>query len=902
MSKMTKTAGPYKLFNLQFSDPAMESEFLSIKEKNVMRNFELTVSFLMLLNLLILIPAIIHHQKADIIISATGIAVLLTLFFIRNRYKHYVQYITLFVILFYNITRLILVKGQYHNAVKASLLLNGYVIASIQIITILRIISIKHKIIVILLNYGIRLGLVYGLIDSDAVNTISIVRQLATDIFLCYVFYTIERTDRAVFRSFYENREELKKFKELIADSLPQSITIIDSTTRNPFFSNKTFLDIFEPHPQEPETPYLTDSPLVKLTKNVSTENSKVQLDMLQIDDVTLREIGSSIRIPSSSSESNQARGGSRIVYLKEIIASLIQEKLLHDQAVSFPASYFFQEQRKSFEIIMKRVKWDGSDAVALILNDITYQEKLMALKMANLNKDKVIATVSHELRTPLNGIIGLLELTEKRVKDPEVIEFLSLCRDNAHLLMSLVNSILDLQQIGSGKLKLNLAQIDIRRVLNGVIKLFQFQCNQKGIYLQASVSDDIPFSIITDENRLKQVLINLVGNAIKFTTTGGIKIEVIEDFERPEHLQISVMDTGLGIKDEDKGKLFKMYGRLEDGESVNRNGVGLGLTISDALASLLNGQPGNRGIQLVSKYGEGSTFYFQILKEIKSPTQQKRTLNRANLQIETGKKSPYDLLKLHEIKNKLVKEESVDAESSSSPGNDQSSGSDTEAVYYEELITPVEVKSKIQSYMSVRTMSTPDLNFRVRSPNSPRHVELNIQDTNVPPSSTYLSISHKYSSSQVDVFKPTYKRKQTDFDTSDSPRNNSCILIVDDNPLNLLIAENLLRDFGCAIKTAIGGKEAIEKVKICNQEGQRMKAILMDCQMPVMDGFETTKILLKMMTRNEIQQVPIIGWTANNSAEDIKRCYECGMIKHLSKPASQDSLMKALTQLDDLL
>ena len=684
-----------------------------------------------------------------------------------------------------------------------------------------------------------------------------------------------------------------------MADSLPQSITIIDSKTRNPYFSNKTYLEIFEPHPQEPETPYRTESPLVKLKKVESTDESKVQLDMLQIDDITLREIGSlspSFKFSSSSSSET----GARVVYLKEIIATLIQERLLHDQAVSFPASYFFQDQRKSFEVIMKRVKWDRSDAVALILNDITYQEKLMALKMANLNKDKVIATVSHELRTPLNGIIGLLELTEKRVKDPEVIEFLSLCKDNAHLLMSLVNSILDLQQIGSGKLKLNLANIDIRRVLNGVIKLFQFQCNQKGIYLKASVSDDVPFCIMTDENRLKQILINLVGNAIKFTKTGGVKIEVIEDLEQPEHIQVSVMDTGLGIKDEDKGKLFKMYGRLEDGESVNRNGVGLGLTISDALAALLNGQPGGRGIHLVSKYGEGSTFYFQILKETKSPTQPRRHLSRG-LQIETGRKNPHDLLRLQSVRDRLVKEETVDAESSH---GEQSSGSDMEAAYYEELVTPVEVKSKIQSYMSVRTMSTPDLNFRVKSPHSPKHVELNIQDTNLPPSSTYLSsFSHKYSSSQVDLIQPTYRRKQMEYDSSDSPRKkNSCILIVDDNPLNLLIAENLLRDFGCAIKTAIGGKEAIEIVKSCCKEGLTMKAILMDCQMPVMDGFETTKVLLKMMAKQEIQQIPIIGWTANNSAEDIKRCYECGMVKHLSKPASQDSLMKALNQLDDLI
>jgi len=176
-----------------------------------------------------------------------------------------------------------------------------------------------------------------------------------------------------------------------------------------------------------------------------------------------------------------------------------------------------------------------------------------------------------------LNGIIGLLNMTQKRVSHPEALEFISLCKDNAHLLLSLVNSILDLHQINAKKLKLNISKINIRKCLQSVLRLFHFQANQKGITLNLLVSENVPTYIHTDENRLKQIIINLVGNAIKFTYKGGITVKVAEKSKQSNYLDVSVIDTGIGIREEDKGKLFKMYGKLEDEESVNKNGVGLG-------------------------------------------------------------------------------------------------------------------------------------------------------------------------------------------------------------------------------------------------------------------------------------------------------------------------------------
>ena len=122
-------------------------------------------------------------------------------------------------------------------------------------------------------------------------------------------------------------------------------------------------------------------------------------------------------------------------------------------------ASHSSISLKKNYEVILKRVKWDRSDAMAVILSDVTYQDKIAALKLISINKDQIIATVSHELRTPLHGIIGLLEMSESKVEDVEVMEHLSLCKDNAHLLLGLVNSLLDFHQFNTGRLKLSLAK-----------------------------------------------------------------------------------------------------------------------------------------------------------------------------------------------------------------------------------------------------------------------------------------------------------------------------------------------------------------------------------------------------------------------------------------------------------
>jgi len=804
------------IINLKFKDPDMENEYMSIKKQAFFQDFTIFDGYLIVLNLLLVIPGILRDDMRDFYVGISLIALLLGLLLTRKVFRNYVQYLTLIALFAYNISRLVLMKIGYSSASKTSQFYQGYMFAAIQCIVVNRIGRIDQIIITLALSLGLRLGVIIGAIQADPVDPVSLLRQILIDSFMVFVCYSNEKNGRKAFRNFYQSREELSKFKELLDDSLPQSVIILDCQKLSPLFSNNAFSKTFSRKRDEGTT----DPTLTELIDE-NSEGAKPQISSLRVDPATLREVG------STQSDFHNLVFSEEMPQGREFLLKLLESDILHEKVLSVSANYSTSEQRRSFEIAIKKIKWNTLDAVAVILNETTHQEKLIALKAANLNKDKILATVSHELRTPLHAIIGILKMNEPRIKDPEVLENLTLCKDNAHLLLSLVNSILDLHQISTGKLNLNLSRVEIRRFLAEVLRLFSFQCSQKKIYLQVNIDPNVPQNIVTDGNRLRQIIINLVGNALKFTSSGGIKVDVVQDLER---LQISVTDTGVGIKEQDIPKLFKMEGKLEDTQSVNKHGVGLGLTISDALAILLNSsctQEG-AGIAVKSQYKLGSTFSFQILKELAAGNE--------------GSNQEYSL----------------------------------PDISYEELLTPLNLQSKLASYASLIRISSEDKQTILKAQ------KVNQESLN---SLKPQNLSKFYESQPA-------KLEQ---DSSDK----SWILVVDDNPFNLLVASNLIKSVGYSVKLAQGGREAIELVKEMKEQNETLKVIFMDCQMPIMDGFETTTTLLDLMQKEEIQSAPIFGWTAHNSKEDVQRCFDCGMKGHLAKPTSQDELVRVLSEVN---
>jgi len=501
-------------------------------------------------------------------------------------------------------------------------------------------------------------------------------------------------------------------------------------------------------------------------------------------------------------------------------------------------------------------------------------------LKVANKNKDQIIATVSHELRTPLHGIIGLVELADKKMPDPSGKEYLSLCKSNALLLLGLVNSLLDLHQLSTGKIKLNIVKVHLEDMVKEVVKLFQFQAKQKRLLLDFDVAKNVPKDIHTDESRLRQILINLIGNAIKFTSRGSVTVQITQSEQEDDYLKIAVIDTGIGIREADQTKLFQMYGRLKDSEALNKNGVGLGLTISNTLVSILNGKSNQKGIDVTSEHQKGSMFSFKILKNLQEkPIDSKPKIEEKPLAIPSPKKRfGFSVEKLDTERLTSDADELIIKPEKSEEGFDELLISDDINL----KITGYSHRNKSPSNRSFdypRLQTTPEFSRKYRG--------LTVQ--------TAFSLPRFEGSRESLLIPGSTNSHRSHFAQTQRQR---LIVVVDDNPFNLLIAESLVSNLGFSISTSGGGKEAIQDIQDLSSQNKEIHAILMDCQMPVMDGFETTKVLIQMMQKNEIPTTPIIAWTANNTEEDIKRCMDCGMKDHLVKPTSQEAFSNVLSKI----
>ena len=243
-------------------------------------------------------------------------------------------------------------------------------------------------------------------------------------------------------------------------------------------------------------------------------------------------------------------------------------------------------------------------------LKDLTAMEELAREKMNSTLERVMMATITHELRSPLHGILGMLEQIQAQVETPQLLHYCRIGINTGKIMMHLINDILDFSQIEANKLRLNYSTFRPQEIVQECIELFQLQAGRKKIALRMTLkSPDIPV-IYSDMNRYRQIILNLVSNALKFTFKGFIEVS-IKYLPEKGALKTNVQDTGIGISEEDIGKLFRLFGKLERSAQVNTQGVGLGLVVCKKLANALGGD-----IHVKSKLGEGSTFKFFIISQ----------------------------------------------------------------------------------------------------------------------------------------------------------------------------------------------------------------------------------------------------------------------------------------------
>lgn len=563
--------------------------------------------------------------------------------------------------------------------------------------------------------------------------------------------------------------------------------------------------------------------------------------------------------------------------------------RLIHNHLLLLQASKATGE----LNVVASRELMDLGNSVNELGNILELRkQKELELEEASRAKSEFLANMSHELRTPMNGVLGMLSLIKGTSLDPEQKEQVKIATTSGRSLLTLINDILDFSKVEAGKLEFESIEFNLEEVVEGCAIALSEQANSKNLELFCHIQGNVNHLVQGDPTRLRQVLTNLMGNAVKFTPHGEVKLSVKEVSKNDEEstLLFSITDTGVGIEESALKTVFQSFAQADGSTTRKYGGTGLGLAIS---RRLIEGMGGKIGV--TSTVGEGSDFWFELALPVSGDTltekAQRQPISASRVMLVENNASACQLLQtlLAELSLatttvatgaealEVIREASktdtmpdiilFSAHLSDMPGDVFARCIDADPVFDQVKLVP----------MAYVTDQIPELYPH----NNPRIAAQITKPVKRSEFGQILDRAMNDEYQEVIVEDESLVAKRAAYSTCR-------ILVVEDNAVNQEVALGMLDKIGFNAEVADNGQEGLDRLA-----SESFDLVLMDCQMPVLDGYAATKALRirESLDDNKSSHIPVIALTANAMTGDAEKCLSAGMDDYLSKPFEEHAL-----------